>query len=130
MATKRRPAFSPERAAPSGATGWVYRTDISAAVAVTEPSQAPARSHAHRARAIVRNYAGLAAASGLIPFPLVDVAVLSGVQLKMIDALAAHYGVPFEKESGAALFASVAGGLVSTKSGRRIGRSLLKAIPG
>lgn len=40
------------------------------------------------------------------------------------------FGVPFEKESGAALFASVAGGLVSTKSGRRIGRALLKAIPG
>jgi uncharacterized protein (DUF697 family) len=136
MAKKQRPAFSATRPA-AASTGWVYRSgdETSELVKGSEPFPQVAESsiealRVQRARAIVRNYTALAAATGLVPTPLLDTALLSGVQLRMIGALAAHYGIPFEKESGGAVFASICGGMVSAKPVRRVGRSLLKAIPG
>jgi uncharacterized protein (DUF697 family) len=137
MARKPRPAFSATR--PAGAsTGWVYRSSDETSAVLAAPSEPLAAAaegpvdaqRLQRARAIVRNYAALAAATGFVPAPLLDTALLSGVQLRMIGALAAHYGIPFEKESGGAVFASLCGGMVSAKSVRRVGRSLLKAVPG
>ena len=54
-----------------------------------------------------------ALAVGIIPIPLVDLAILSGIQLKMLHSLARLYAVEFSGELGKSLIASLLGGGVS-----------------
>jgi uncharacterized protein (DUF697 family) len=51
-----------------------------------------------RAYEIVGRYWKWSAAAGLIPVPLIDIAAVTGVQLKMIAELAEHYTVPFSRD--------------------------------
>lgn len=76
------------------------------------------------ANAIVSRYWKWAAAAGLIPIPLVDVAAVTGVQLKMIADLARLYGIPFQKDRGKAL----AGALVSSLSPSLLSAGTLAAV--
>jgi uncharacterized protein (DUF697 family) len=65
-----------------------------------------------RAYEIVGSYWKWSAVSGLIPVPILDVAVVTGVQLKMIADLAKLYGIPFRED----LAKSVAGSLLGAAS--------------
>lgn len=51
-----------------------------------------------RAMKIVRTHMVGAAVSGVLPVPLLDIAVLGGVQLSMLRRLAAHYEVEFSEQ--------------------------------
>src|SRR5271166_5925781 len=51
-------------------------------------------------------------AAGLIPLPLVDVAAVGGVQLYMLRRLSEIYGVPFSKNRGKSIIASLAGAVI------------------
>lgn len=67
-------------------------------------------------------------AAGLIPMPVVDVFVVGGVQLQMLNRLSQIYGVPFSENRGKALVASLAGSWIPATSG--IGAaSALKVVP-
>jgi uncharacterized protein (DUF697 family) len=59
---------------------------------------------------IIRNYMLGTLAVGIIPIPLVDLAILSGIQLKMLHSLARLYAVEFSGELGKSLIASLLGG--------------------
>ncbi len=65
---------------------------------------------------------------GLIPLPLVDCVALSGVQLNMLRKLAKTYDVPFMKDKGKIIIASMLGGGIATTVSMPVS-SLLKAIP-
>ncbi len=73
---------------------------------------------------IVQNHAIGAAAVGLVPVPLLDLAGLVVVQLDMLRAMSEIYEVPFSDKLGRSLIASLVGGMVPLSS-----VSLLKAIP-
>ncbi len=64
-------------------------------------------AEAHR---VVKQYMLGALGVGVVPFPVVDLAVLSGIQLKMLHSLARIYEVEFSRQLGKSLIASLAGG--------------------
>lgn len=78
----------------------------------------------------VKNYMWWSMGAGLIPVPFLDLAAVSGVQLKMLAEVAKVYGVPFQEGRGKAVVGSLLGSIVpSTISYGAVG-SLLKAVPG
>lgn len=79
---------------------------------------------------IITKYCRYASAVGLIPFPLVDIAAMTAVQVNMISELAAHYGLDFDRQFTKSLVVSV----VAATTGRAVvfrgARRLLRAVPG
>ena len=51
-----------------------------------------------RANAIVKKYMIGALGIGILPFPVLDMAALAGIQLKMVHSLARLYEVNFSNE--------------------------------
>ncbi|MBA3949517.1 MAG: DUF697 domain-containing protein, partial [Acidobacteria bacterium] len=155
MAKKTRPSFSAAKpAAPSRDTAWVYRTDGDAPAArakrsaaakptarakpaarvksprPVEPVERAPTAHYDDARAILSRYVAGGAAASAIPLPFVDLAAVGAVHVMMVRAIAAEYGLPFDRVAIKAAIAAVAGGAVSHWMGRAVGRSALKALPG
>jgi uncharacterized protein (DUF697 family) len=81
------------------------------------------------ARSLTKNYVLAAAGIGLIPVPLVDLAALVGLQVKLVHGLAKHYDVPFKENIAKSLVASLLSG-VSGVVGVAGLASLAKAVPG
>lgn len=77
---------------------------------------------------VIRKYAYGSLAVALIPLPLIDLAALTGVQMKLIDRLATFYGVPFSKERTKNIIASLVGASVPLGLTRAV-CSILKFVP-
>jgi uncharacterized protein (DUF697 family) len=58
---------------------------------------------------IVRRYMWWSMGAGLIPVPFVDLAAVSGVQLKMVAEVSKVYDIPFGQNRGKAVVGSLAG---------------------
>jgi uncharacterized protein (DUF697 family) len=86
-----------------------------------------------QASQLVDRFSLWSGAAGLIPVPIVDVAVVGGVQLQMLRKLSEIYGVPFSENMGKSVLASLAGCLIpastATTTAMGVG-SLMKGIPG
>lgn len=110
---------------------------VAAAVPANSIPSAPApaasmggRERRRRAEEIVRWHVPLAVGAGLIPLPGLDVAAIGGLQLKVLAALARHYGVPFARAEAEAIVTSLIGSLGSTLvAGGALGTAA-KLIPG
>ena len=76
----------------------------------------------------VRRHMYLAGGLGIIPIPLVDLAAVFAVQLKMLSKLCKLYGVRFRENAGKSLIASLIGGLAPSTFSLPVAFSL-KAIP-
>ena len=88
--------------------------------------QVTASDHANK---LIRRYTAGALAPGLIPLPLADLAVLTGLQLTMVGHLAKTYDVKFSKTLGKSLI----GSLVCNAAGVGFSpavASLFKIVPG
>jgi uncharacterized protein (DUF697 family) len=67
--------------------------------------------------------------AGLIPVPFVDLAAVSGVQLKMLSDLSKLYDVKFSENKGKAIIGALLGSVVpNSLAGGGVG-SILKLIP-
>src|SRR5262249_16062257 len=78
---------------------------------------------------IVRKYMYWSMGAGLIPLPYVDIAAVTGVQIKMLADLASHYGIPFSKNRGKEIVAALIGGtLPGPIAGSMLG-SAVKMVP-
>lgn len=86
-----------------------------------------------QASQLVDRYSLWSGAAGLIPIPIIDVAVVGGVQIQMLRKLSEIYGVPFSDNMGKSVLASLAGSLIpastATTTAMGVG-SLMKGIPG
>lgn len=82
-----------------------------------------------RAMKIVKTWSQWSVAAGIVPVPLVDVALVSGIQVKMIYDLCQVYNVPFEKKSALAVASGLVGGSFSAGVARILGEMALKSIP-
>lgn len=82
------------------------------------------------AERIVNSSMLLAAGAGAIPLPLWDTAAVTGVQLKMLADLSAHFGVPFKQNLAQHALALLVGGLAPGMIARGALGSFLKGIPG
>lgn len=78
---------------------------------------------------LIRRHVGFAMVAGAIPVPLVDIAAVTAIQLDLIKALAAEYGVDYSDERGKVLATTLIGTTVGNLIGRA-GASAIKAIPG
>jgi uncharacterized protein (DUF697 family) len=77
---------------------------------------------------LVERFSLWSGAAGLIPMPLVDLAAVGGVQVRMLSRISQIYDVPFSENRGKALIASLAGSMIPVSSA--IGAaSLIKGVP-
>jgi len=81
-----------------------------------------------QANRTVKNYMIGSLAVGLVPIPLVDLAAVTAIQLTMLHSLAKRYEIPFEKEMGKSVIASLLGGVFTTETAISVA-SVIKVIP-
>jgi uncharacterized protein (DUF697 family) len=101
-----------------------------AAVHEITPVVAEAQPDSRRATAVklVERFSLWSGAAGLIPLPLVDLAAVGGVQVRMLSRISKIYGVPFSENLGKALIAGLAGSMIPVSSA--IGAaSVIKGVP-
>jgi len=91
--------------------------DSSVAAVQTDPMQ------------VVKKYTWWAAGAGLIPFPAVDMAAVTGVQVKMLKDLADIYKVDFPREKGKVAIGALVGGVAPTQLARGFLGSVIKGVP-
>ncbi|MBF0210010.1 MAG: DUF697 domain-containing protein [Desulfamplus sp.] len=77
---------------------------------------------------IVKNRMIASVGAGLIPFPIVDIVALTGIQMDTVRALAKLYDIKFSKDIGKTAITTLTGGFVPVATGPWIS-SLAKTIP-
>jgi uncharacterized protein (DUF697 family) len=77
----------------------------------------------------VKSFMWWSMGAGLIPVPFVDLAAVSGVQIKMLAELSKIYGIEFHESRGKALTGALLGSIVPGAMSFGAVGSLLKAIP-
>lgn len=93
------------------------------------PASAPS-PRLQEAHEIVKTYVNASVGTALIPIPLVDIAALTAVQLKMLHSLSQHYQIPFVKDVGKSITASLLGGLITSSTSPSLALSAAKLLPG
>ncbi|MDA1310081.1 MAG: DUF697 domain-containing protein [Proteobacteria bacterium] len=85
----------------------------------------------HReAKRIISRYAAWSSAGGLIPLPYADIAAVSGIQVRMVMALADLYRAPFSRDMVKAGVASVVGGAAPHAISAGAVSLFFKSLPG
>lgn len=82
-----------------------------------------------RARAVVGTAAATAAATGAVPIPFSDAALLIPEQIAMIAGITAVFGLPIERGSILALISATIGTAGTTVLGKTVVSGILKLIP-
>ena len=82
----------------------------------------------NRAEAIIKKYTYLSMGAGFIPLPVVDMAALLGLQLRMVALLAKVYKQDFSHDKGKAFISSLVGSTVPATGGPALA-SLIKRVP-
>jgi|GEM_PF-370080 len=80
------------------------------------------------AEKILKNHVFLAMGAGLLPIPLVDMAMFTGVQMNMLKKLASLFDIPFCRDKGKYLIATLAGSALPSLSAATL-VSFFKTIP-
>ena len=83
-----------------------------------------------KAQAVVATSAVAAAATGAVPIPFSDAAVLVPEQIAMLGGITAVFGLPIEKGTIAAIVSATIGTAGTTVLGKTIVANLVKLIPG
>jgi uncharacterized protein (DUF697 family) len=78
---------------------------------------------------IVKNYMWWSMGAGLIPVPFVDLAAVTGVQLKMLKDMSEVYGISFSENKGKSFVSALLGSIVPNSLSFGNMGSLLKMIP-
>jgi uncharacterized protein (DUF697 family) len=82
------------------------------------------------AHKIVKRYMLFSACGALVPFPVLDMIAISGVQLKMLAEISKLYNIPFEKSRVQAVVGSLIGYVLPYTFSVGLIGSILKVIPG
>lgn len=93
------------------------------------PSRLAAKRRA-LARKIVERHKTYAAVSGLSPLPIVNVAGVTAIIMRMVRQLSNLYGMPFERDRTRAAIIGLMGGAVPTGFGAAAASTLAFLIPG
>ncbi|MBP2229021.1 YcjF family protein [Azospirillum agricola] len=78
---------------------------------------------------VIKDHVIASVAVATVPLPLVDVAGIAAIQLRMIQKLSQLYGKPFSDSLGRSVIASLAGSVGGLTAGA-LASSLVKVIPG
>jgi uncharacterized protein (DUF697 family) len=101
-----------------------------AAPAVSPAAQQFAAKRLALARKIVERHRTFAAVGGLLPLPIITVAGITALNLRMVKQLSDLYGVPFQRDRTRAIIVGLIGGAVPTGLGVTTASTLAFAIPG
>ena len=82
-----------------------------------------------QARSIVERHKTFAAVGGLFPLPIVNVAGVTAVMLRMVKQLSDLYGVPFERDRTRSFIVGLVGGAVPTGLGTATASTLAFVLP-
>lgn len=82
------------------------------------------------AQKIVARWSRWSVAVSFIPAPFVDMAAISGVQVKMIYELCKHYEVDFEHKAALAIASGVAGGAAVQTVAGVVAKQMVRFAPG
>jgi len=82
-----------------------------------------------QARSIVERHKTFAAVGGLFPIPIVNVAGVTAVILRMVKQLSDLYGVPFERDRTRSFIVGLVGGAVPTGLGTATASTLAFVLP-
>ena len=78
---------------------------------------------------IVNDNVILSMAAGLVPVPGIDIAAITGIQVKLVADLAKKYGVPFKEDMIKGLVVGLLAGAGTALIGRTLAASAAKFIP-
>jgi uncharacterized protein (DUF697 family) len=81
-----------------------------------------------RARKLVERFSLWSGVAGLLPVPVVDLAAVGAVQIQMLRRISQIYDVPFSKNRGKAIIASLAGTMIPASTGLGVA-SMIKSVP-
>jgi len=105
--------------------------DSAASAMADAPASTPEQpSRLESAQSIIRYYSGWSLGAGLVPIPLVDMLLVSGVQIQMLRKLSDLYEVKFSEHIARNLVAALLGGLVAETLSAGVVGPLLRSIPG
>ena len=95
----------------------------------TKSEETLVKTNEEKAMKITRRYMLWSAGAGLIPFPLIDLASIIGVQMKMVSEISDIYRVSFsENKAKNTISAALSGVTASTFAQGTVGSSI-KALP-
>ncbi len=82
-----------------------------------------------RAEQIKDTHRNWSFAAGIVPIPLVDIAAVAALQLRMLGQLSRHYGQEFTENRGKNYVAALLGGILPTKLAMGSVGTWLKCLP-
>ena len=89
-----------------------------------------ARRRRTQANSIVERHTAYAAVGGIIPVPIVNVASITAVIVRMVKRLSDLYGIPFERDRARAIVVGLMGGAMPTGLGAVTTSTLFYIVPG
>jgi uncharacterized protein (DUF697 family) len=128
-ADEMRKADVTDQRSPTIETGSYPRVDVPGALA-PHSAELDAAQRRSRANAIVERYGNFSALGGAIPLPLINVASVTVIILRMVKLLCKLYGVPYEDGRARALIVGLAGGAVPTTASAVTASTLVYFVPG
>jgi uncharacterized protein (DUF697 family) len=102
---------------------------------IEKPAPAPTLDTAELARrrmaaiAIVNRHAVVSAVGGIIPLPIVNVASVTAIIVRMVRALSKYYGVPFERDRARTIVVALVAGTMPTGLASVTTSTLLYIVP-
>jgi len=93
------------------------------------PAVVPPETRDAAAKAIVTRYANYSLVPGILPTPILDIALLIGIQIKMVSQLSTLYNVQFSNNLGKSIISSLLGSVIPTKAGFGATGFFIKSIP-
>ncbi len=82
------------------------------------------------ARKIVERHRTYAAVGGLFPLPIVNIAGVTAINMRMVKQLSDLYGAPFERDRTRSMIIGLMGGAVPTGLGVATASTLVFVVPG
>lgn len=105
----------------------VFQTELTRATVAMKKEHSETKKKSLK---IIKRWSRWAAAASLIPTPVVDIAALSSVQIRMVYSLCQNYGVAFEKKRAVALVSGLAGGTAIPTIGNSLIKQMARSVPG
>jgi uncharacterized protein (DUF697 family) len=98
--------------------------------AAPDRSDPQAATRRAAARKIVERHKMYAAVGGLFPLPIVNIAGVTAINMRMVKALSDFYGKPFQRDRTRAMIVALMGGAVPTGLGAATASTLTFVVPG
>ena len=128
-APRPAPVFNKTEDEPALAVSSAPIANDSAPAAFALPEQMAAKRRSF-AKKIVERHRTYAAVGGLLPIPVVNIAAVTTVNVRMVQQLSELYQVPFQRDRARAMIVSLIGGAVPTGFGVATSSTLMFIMPG